>query len=78
MNYKSVIKKLQKDNLINDYYIKGPYKKIEDIYNLSDMVVLPFKRPYWFDPPLTILEAISNSNLPNRTLPTENSMGGTL
>jgi N-formylglutamate deformylase len=26
----------------------------------------------------TILEAISNSNLPNRTLPTENSMGGTL
>jgi glycosyltransferase involved in cell wall biosynthesis len=38
----------------------GPSENIEEIYNLADVVVLPFQRPYWVDPPLVLLEAMSS------------------
>lgn len=47
--------KLQKNVLI-----VGPSPHVEEIYNLADVVVLPFKRPYWVDPPLVLLEAMSS------------------
>ena len=35
-------------------------EKIEEIYNLSDILVFPFRKPYrYMDPPLTLLEAMS-------------------
>lgn len=46
--------KLQ-DNLI----IQGPNSHVEEDFNLADVVVLPFIRPYWVDPPLVLLEAMS-------------------
>ena len=46
--------KLQKNVLI-----VGPSPHVEEIYNLADVVVLPFRRPYWVDPPLVLLEAMS-------------------
>jgi glycosyltransferase involved in cell wall biosynthesis len=39
--------------------IKGLNPHIEEIFNLADAVVLPFVRPYWVDPPLVLLEAMS-------------------
>ena len=39
--------------------IHGPIAYVEEIYNLADLVVLPFVRPYWVDPPLVLLEAMS-------------------
>jgi len=56
--------KLQK--LANDPKLKkrvvltGPSSSVEEIYNLADVVAFPFTRPYWFDPPLVILEAMSS------------------
>ena len=47
--------KLQKNVLI-----VGPSPHVEEIYNLADVVVLPFRRPYWVDPPLVLLEAMSS------------------
>jgi len=39
--------------------IRGPSSQVEEIFNLADIVVLPFVRPYWVDPPLVLLEAMS-------------------
>lgn len=39
--------------------ILGPSAEVEEIYNLADVIVLPFQRPYWVDPPLVLLEAMS-------------------
>lgn len=47
--------KLQKNVLI-----VGPSPHVEEIYNLANVVVLPFRRPYWVDPPLVLLEAMSS------------------
>lgn len=47
--------KLQKSVLI-----MGPSAHIEDVYNLADIIVLPFQRPYWVDPPLVLLEAMAS------------------
>lgn len=46
--------------LENSVTIRGPSAKIEEVYNLADIVVLPFMRPYWVDPPLVLLEAMSS------------------
>ena len=39
--------------------IQGPCINIEEMFNLVDIIVLPFVRPYWVDPPLVLLEAMS-------------------
>jgi glycosyltransferase involved in cell wall biosynthesis len=39
--------------------MSGPSQHVEEIYNLADVMVLPFNRPYWVDPPLVLLEAMS-------------------
>jgi len=39
--------------------VQGPCRNIEEVYNLADLVALPFIRPYWVDPPLVLLEAMS-------------------
>jgi len=46
--------KLQKNVIMS-----GPSQHVEEIYNLADVMVLPFNRPYWVDPPLVLLEAMS-------------------
>jgi len=43
--------------------IRGPCPNVEEIFNLADVVVLPFVRPYWVDPPLVLLEAMSTGAL---------------
>ena len=51
---------IQNLNLQKNVHIVGPSTHIEEIYNLADVVVLPFQRPYWVDPPLVLLEAMSS------------------
>lgn len=50
------IKLLKLDDKV---FIHGPIAHVEEIYNLADLVVLPFIRPYWVDPPIVLLEAMS-------------------
>jgi len=57
--YKMYLELIQSLNLRKNVYIAGPSAHIEEIYNLADIVVLPFQRPYWVDPPLVLLEAMS-------------------
>jgi glycosyltransferase involved in cell wall biosynthesis len=51
--------------LVQDLQLKksvvmaGPSPYVEEIYNLADVLVLPFSRSYWVDPPLVLLEAMS-------------------
>jgi len=40
--------------------LDGPSKSVQEIYSLVDVVALPFVRPYWVDPPLILLEAMSS------------------
>ena len=40
--------------------IDAPSPTVQDLYNLADIVALPFTRPYWVDPPLVLLEAMSS------------------
>jgi glycosyltransferase involved in cell wall biosynthesis len=46
------------DNII----VQGPVNNVEEIYNLADVIVLPLIRPYWVDPPLVLLEAMSSGS----------------
>jgi len=46
----------------NNVIIRGASSNIEEIYNLSDVLVLPLVRPYWVDPPLVLLEAMSSGS----------------
>jgi glycosyltransferase involved in cell wall biosynthesis len=39
--------------------IRGLTSEIAEIYNAVDVITLPLTRPYWVDPPLVLLEAIS-------------------
>ena len=57
--YKMHLELMQNPNLQKNVYIAGPSAHIEEIYNLADVIVLPFQRPYWVDPPLVLLEAMS-------------------
>jgi len=50
----------QKLGMQDNVVIQGPSSSVEEIYNLADLVVLPFLRPYWVDPPLVLLEAMSS------------------
>lgn len=45
-----------RDNIVID----APSPTVQDLYNLADIVALPFTRPYWVDPPLVLLEAMSS------------------
>jgi glycosyltransferase involved in cell wall biosynthesis len=47
-------------SLKNRVILTGPSPNVEEIYNLADVVAFPFTRPYWFDPPLVLLEAMSS------------------
>lgn len=46
--------RLQKNMLV-----RGAAPRITEVFNLADVVALPFKRPYWMDPPIVLLEAMS-------------------
>lgn len=39
--------------------VRGLSSRIDEIYNVADVIVLPLTRPYWVDPPLVLLEAMS-------------------
>jgi glycosyltransferase involved in cell wall biosynthesis len=39
--------------------VRGLTSRIDEIYNAVDAIVLPLTRPYWVDPPLVLLEAMS-------------------
>lgn len=59
--YEAKLHKLAKSpNLKNRVILTGPSPNVEEIYNLADVVAFPFARPYWFDPPLVLLEAMSS------------------
>ena len=49
-------------SLEKNVLVKGPSSNVEEIYNLADAVVLPLVRPYWVDPPLVLLEAMSSGS----------------
>lgn len=51
---------IRKLRLQNNVIIRGPSAHVEEIYSLADIVILPFKRSYWVDPPLVLLEAMSS------------------
>ena len=57
--YKTHLELIPNLNMQKNVYIAGPSAHIEEVYNLADVVVLPFQRPYWVDPPLVLLEAMS-------------------
>jgi len=40
--------------------LDGPSGNVQEIYSFADIVALPFVRPYWVDPPLILLEAMSS------------------
>jgi len=50
---------IQNLQLQKSVVISGPSPHIEEIYNLADILVLPFTRQYWVDPPLVLLEGMS-------------------
>jgi glycosyltransferase involved in cell wall biosynthesis len=54
-----VFRKIRTLDLQKNIITAGPSPNIEEIYNLADVMVLPFNRPYWVDPPLVVLEAMS-------------------
>ncbi|MFX0134897.1 MAG: glycosyltransferase family 4 protein, partial [Candidatus Hodarchaeota archaeon] len=59
-SYELFLHQLVKKYCISDnVIIRGPSQYVEEIYNLADVVALPFTRPYWVDPPLVLLEAMS-------------------
>ena len=39
--------------------IRGLASEINEVYNAADVIVLPLTRPYWVDPPIVLLEAMS-------------------
>ena len=51
---------IRKLRLQKNVAIRGPSAHVEEIYNVADIVVFPFKRAYWVDPPLVLLEAMSS------------------
>ena len=51
---------IRKLRLEKNVVISGTSAHVEETYNVADMVVFPFKRPYWVDPPLVLLEAMSS------------------
>jgi glycosyltransferase involved in cell wall biosynthesis len=57
---KYLYEQIQNLRLGKNVIIRGPIPRIEEIYNLADVVVLPLIRPYWVDPPLVLLEAMSS------------------
>lgn len=59
--YEAKLHRLAKSpSLKNRVILTGPSPNVEEIYNLADVVAFPFARPYWFDPPLVLLEAMSS------------------
>jgi len=58
--YKKYLKEIIRNlKLQSNVLLIGPSAHVEEIFNLADAVVLPFIRPYWMDPPLVLLEAMS-------------------
>lgn len=57
--YQKALRLIHDLNIEKNVYFTGPKSRIEEIYNLADIAVLPFQRPYWIDPPLVLLEAMS-------------------
>jgi len=54
-----VFERIRRLDLGKNVVMSGPSENVEEIYNLGDVIVLPFSRPYWVDPPLVVLEAMS-------------------
>jgi glycosyltransferase involved in cell wall biosynthesis len=54
-----VLERIRSLKLQKNVIMSGPSQNVEEIYNLADVMVLPFNRPYWIDPPLVVLEAMS-------------------
>lgn len=58
---KQLYESIRSIGLGKDTIIKGLTTEMADIYNIADAVVLPLVRPYWIDPPLVLLEAMSTA-----------------
>ncbi len=46
--------KIQENTLV-----QGAVSSVAEVFNFADVVALPFVRPYWMDPPIVLLEAMS-------------------
>jgi len=59
-NFENLIRKqIQTLKLSEKVIIRGLTSEIDEIYNAADVITLPLTRPYWVDPPLVLLEAMS-------------------
>ena len=66
--YYEYLKNYFKDD-VDKIIFSGPQENLEEIYILSDVILLPFREPYWATaPPLVIPEAMA-SNTPLITTP---------
>jgi len=54
-----VFERIKSLKLEKNVIVSGPSRNVAEVYNLADVMVLPFSRPYWVDPPLVVLEAMS-------------------
>jgi glycosyltransferase involved in cell wall biosynthesis len=58
VTFNKIVKKLQLEDRV---VLLGPQRHLEEIYNLADIVVFPYIKPYYYmDPPLTLLEAMAS------------------
>lgn len=54
-------KMVRKLKLEEKVVLLPPQRRLEEIYNLADLVVFPYTQPYYYmDPPLTLLEAMAS------------------
>ena len=61
--YEETLHRLARNSKLKKHVIlRGASPHVEEIYNLADVVALPFARPYWIDPPLVLLEAMSSGS----------------
>jgi len=56
----SIVESVKELGIHKNVLIAGLSSHVEELYNMADIVVLPFERPYWIDPPLVLLEAMSS------------------
>jgi glycosyltransferase involved in cell wall biosynthesis len=59
-SFENLIREQIRTSELNEKVIvRGLTSRIDEVYNAADVIVLPLTRPYWVDPPLVLLEAMS-------------------
>ncbi|NVM31835.1 MAG: glycosyltransferase family 4 protein [Candidatus Helarchaeota archaeon] len=59
--FQKIVRKLKLEDKVVSL---GPQHRLEEIYNLADIVAFPYTQPYYYmDPPLTLFEAMASGAL---------------